>query len=53
MNTEAMAAVVAVVDGVIDIALQAELKSDFYTGLIRLALKARSFQNPKAEVSTP
>lgn len=55
---EPLPLVVAVVDEVTDIALQAGLKSDFYTDLIRLASKARSFgivlvlatQNPKAEV---
>jgi phosphoglycolate phosphatase-like HAD superfamily hydrolase len=50
--------VLAVVDEVTDVALEAGLRSAFYTGLIRLTSKARAFglhlvlatQNPKAEV---
>jgi hypothetical protein len=50
--------VLFIVDEVTDIALQAGLKSPFYTNLIRLASKGRAFglvlvlatQNPKAEV---
>ncbi|MBC7249302.1 MAG: DNA translocase FtsK [Anaerolineae bacterium] len=55
---EPLPLVIAVIDEVTDIALQAGLRSPFYTNLIRLASKAGSFgivlvlatQNPKAEV---
>jgi len=56
--SEPLPLVLLVIDEVTDIALQAGLKSDFYTNLIRLVSKGRAFglivvlatQNPKAEV---
>jgi len=57
-SQEPLPLVLLIVDEVTDIALQAGLKSPFYTNLIRLVSKGRAFglavilatQNPKAEV---
>jgi hypothetical protein len=56
--SEPLPLVLVIIDEVTDLALQAGLSSPFYTNLIRLASKARSFgvvlvlatQHPKAEV---